>query len=125
VFWQQSPSTRNSKIKNYYEERVAGKIIHAEQVINYNQEAFRQLAIAGVPVSVVRAESYGVVNPCGFVLVVEGAHSAELRPDGDGCIFSTSGRREKQIQQMAQEVEKLTRTNRAKLKRLGSERQRQ
>jgi len=125
VFWQQSPSTRNSKIKNYYEERVAGKIIHAEQVINYNQEAFRQLAIAGVPVSVVRAESYGVVNPCGFGLVVEGAHSAELRPDGDGCIFFTSGRREKQIQQMAQEVEKLTRTNRGKSNRLGCERQRQ
>ena len=29
----------------------------------------------------------------------------------DGCIFFTSGRREKQIQQMAQEVEKLARTN--------------
>jgi len=106
-----------AKFKSYYEEKVAEKIIVAEQLINYNQDAFRQLAIAGVPVRVVRTESYGVTNPGSFALVVEGADSAETRPDGDrksGFIFFTSGRKEKQIQQMAQEVEKLSRTNRAR-----------
>src|SRR5438552_1785247 len=100
-----------AKFKNYYEEKVAEKIIAAEQLMNYNQEAFRQLAIAGVPVRVVRTESYGVTNPGSFALVVESADSAELRPDGDrksGFIFFTSGRKEKQIQQMKKETEKLT-----------------
>ena len=100
-----------AKFKNYYEEKVAEKIIAAEQLMNYNQEAFRQLAIAGVPVRVVRTESYGVTNPGNFALVVEGADSAEMRPDGDrksGFTFFTSGRKEKQIQQMKKETEKLT-----------------
>ena len=99
------------KFKSYYEEKVAEKIIVAEQLINYNQDAFRQLAIAGVPVRVVRTESYGVTNPGNFALVVEGADGAEIRPDGDrksGFIFFTSGRKEKQIQQMKKEAEKLT-----------------
>src|SRR5204863_8180575 len=105
------------KFKSYYEEKVAQKIIAAEQVINYNKDAFRELAIAGVPVRVVRTESYGVTNPGSFALVVEGADSAELRPDGDrksGFIFFTSGRKDKQIQQIAQEIEKLLRTNSSK-----------
>ena len=99
-----------AKFKSYYEEKVAERIIHAEQVINYNQDAFRQLAIAGVPVRVVRTGSYGVTNPGSFALVVEGADSAEMRPDGDrksGFIFFTSGRKEKQIQQMQRETENL------------------
>src|SRR5947207_11294383 len=48
-----------AKFKNYYEEKVAERIIHAEQMINYNKKAFRELATAGVPVRVVRTESYG------------------------------------------------------------------
>src|SRR5206468_10584243 len=52
-----------AKFKNYYEEKVAEKIVAAEQVINYNQDAFRQLAIADAPVQVVRTSSYGVVDP--------------------------------------------------------------
>ena len=100
-----------AKFKNYYEEKVAEKIIAAEQLINYNHDAFRQLAIAGVPVRVVRTESYGVTNPRNFALVVEGADGAEIRPDGDrksGFIFFTSGRKEKQIQQMQRETDRLT-----------------
>src|SRR6185503_8023906 len=97
------------KFKNYYEAKVAEQIIYAEQVINYNQAAFRQLAIAGVPVQVLRSESYGVTNPSGFVLIMDGADAAEMRPDGDhknGCIFFTSGRKEKQIQQIQREIER-------------------
>ena len=106
-----------AKFKSYYEEKVAEKIIHAEQMINYNKNAFRELAIAGVPVRVVRTESYGVTNPGSFALVVEGADSAEMRPDGDrksGLIFFTSGRKEKQIQQMNREAEEFSRANRSK-----------
>ena len=105
------------KFKSYCEEKVAEKIIVAEQLINYNKDAFRQLAIAGVPVRVVRTESYGVTNPGNFALVVEGADSAEMRPDGDrksGLIFFTSGRKEKQIQQMNREAEEFSRANRSK-----------
>jgi hypothetical protein len=100
-----------AKFKNYYEEKVAANIIAAEQLINYNQDAFRQLAIAGIPVRVVRTENYGVTNPGSFALVVEGADSAEMRPDGDrkaGFIFFTSGRKEKQIQQMQWKAGRLT-----------------
>jgi hypothetical protein len=101
----------HAKFKNYYEEKVAAKIIAAEQLINYNQDAFRQLAIAGVQVRVVRTESYGVTNPGGFALILGGADGAELRPDGDrksAFAFFTSGRKEKQIQQMKIEMEKVT-----------------
>ena len=100
-----------AKFKNYFEETVAEKIIHAEQVMNYNQDAFRQLAIAGVPVRILRTESYGVANPGSFALIIEGADGTELRPDGDhknGCIFFTSGRKEKEIQQIQRDTEKLT-----------------
>ena len=100
-----------AKLKNYYEEKVAEKIVAAEQVINYNQDAFRQLAIAGAPVQVVRTSSYGVVDPSHFALIIQDADAAEMRSEGDhrnGCIVFTSGRKERQIQQMKRETEKLT-----------------
>src|SRR5439155_11791087 len=115
-----------AKFKTYYEEKVAEKIIQAGQMINYNKNAFRELAIAGVPVRVVRTESYGVTNPGKFALVVEGADSAEMRPDGDRksrFIFFTSGRKEKQIQQIQRESERLS--GKAQSKQLGSDSQRQ
>jgi len=97
------------KFKTYYEAKVAEQIINAEQVINYNQEAFRQLAIAGVPVQVLRTGSYGVTNPAGFALIIEGADAAEMRPDGDhknGYILFTSGRKGKQIEQIQRKIER-------------------
>ena len=98
-----------AKFKNYYEEKVAEKIIAAEQVINYNQDAFRQLAIAGVPVEVVRTTSYGVVDPGRFALIIQDADAAEMHTEGahnNGRIFFTSGRTGKQIQQIRMESEK-------------------
>ena len=58
--------------------------------MNYNQEAFRQLAIAHVPIKVLRTGNDGVIQPQSFVLVVDGAEGAEMRPvDGhnNGCVF--------------------------------------
>jgi len=98
-----------AKLKNYYEEKVAEKIIAAERVINYNQDAFRELAIAGVPVQVIRTTSYGVVDPGRFALIIQDADAAEMRPEGDhksGLVFFTSGRTGRQIQQIRRESEK-------------------
>lgn len=99
-----------AKFKNYYEEKVAEKIVAAEKVITDNQDAFRELAIAGVPVKVIRTEdSPGATSPGGFAIAVENPDAAEARTIGGhkyGLIFFTSGRKEKQIQQMKQEVEK-------------------
>jgi hypothetical protein len=103
-----------AKFKNYYEEKVADKIIAAEQVITYNQDAFRELAVAGAQVKVIRTENNGATNPGGFAIAVEDADAAETRTIGDhkyGLIFFTSGRKEKQIQQMKQGVEKRSSTS--------------
>ncbi len=106
-----------AKFKNYYEEKVAEKIVAAEQVINYNQDAFRELAIAGVPLQVVRTSSYGVVDPSRLALIIQDADAAEMHADGahnNGRIFFTSGRKAQQIQQMKREAEKLSSANSSK-----------
>lgn len=103
--------------KHYYEDKLSEKIVSAEQLINYNQAAFRQLAIAQIPVKVLRTESYGVMNPRSFVLELPGADSAEIRRvDGrdTGYIFFTSNLTEKQIQQLDRETETLTQKSYAK-----------
>lgn len=99
------------KMRDHYERKIADKIASAEQLINYNQAAFRQLAIAQMPVRIVRTESYGVMNPSKFALVVEGADSVEIRHvDGkeNGFIFFTSSLTEKQIEEVQRQVQKLT-----------------
>lgn len=101
-----------AKFKNYYEQKAAEKIVAAEQVITHNQDAFRELAIAGVQVKVIRTENdRGTANPGGFAIAVEDADAAEMRPLGDhnyGLIFFTSSRKEKQIQQMKKGAERLS-----------------
>lgn len=112
-----------AKFKNYYEERVAAKIIAAEQVITYNQDAFRELAIAGVQVKVIRTENdKGAANPSGFAIAIENPEAAEVRAVGDqkyGLIFFTSSRKETQIQQLKRETENLS--ARTQAKQIGSE----
>src|SRR5438046_10107955 len=113
----EEPLAIYAKFKNYYEEMLAEKIVAAEQLINYNQDAFLELAIAGVPVQVVRTSSYGVVDPSRFALIIQDADAADMHAEGahnNGRIFFTSGRKEKQIQQMKQEAEELSRVNRSK-----------
>lgn len=100
------------KFKNYSDEKAAEKIVAAEKVITYNQEAFRELAIAGVQIKVIRtSDSSNAISPGGFAIAVEDPDAAEVRPVGDhkyGLIFFTSARKEKQIQQMKRETEKLS-----------------
>ena len=104
---------------HYAERKAAEKIASVERLMNYNQEAFRQLAIAQVPVKVLRTESYGVTNPQNFALVVEGADSAEMRQADEknsGYIFFSSNLSEEQIQLLRQETAKLTQTASGKAK---------
>lgn len=115
-----------AKFKNSYEEKVAEKIVAAEKLVTDNQDAFRELAIAGVPVKVIRTENNGTMNPGGFAIAIENPDAAEVRPVGDhkyGFIFFTSGRKEKQIQQLKRETEKIS--GKAQVNQVGSENHRQ
>jgi hypothetical protein len=75
------------------------------QVMKFNQAAFQKLAVAQVPVRVVPVQNDDGTVRRGFVLLIEGAYAAEMRPvDGQktGCIFFNSSVPEKQIQQLQQ-----------------------
>ena len=98
---------------NYAERKAAEKIAEVERLMNYNQDAFRQLAIAQVPIRVTRTQSYGVANPQNFALVVQGADTTEIRSEDDsknGVVFFTSHLSEEQIQLLQQETAKLAQT---------------
>jgi len=98
--------------ENYSERRTAEQIANVERVMSFNQDAFRQLAVAQVPVKVVRThDGNGIRNPSGFALMIENADSAEMRQvDGhnNGMIFFTSSSPELLIQEVQQELQKLT-----------------
>jgi len=98
---------------NYAEREAAGKIAEVSRLMNYNQDAFRQLAIAQVPVHVLRTQTDGVNNPQNFAVVVEGADSAEMRNEDSGrkgVVFVTSHQPEVLLQQLQQETDKLMHT---------------
>jgi hypothetical protein len=95
---------------NYSERKVAKQIADSAQLMNYNQEAFRQLAIAHVPIEVLRTGNDGVIQPQSFVLVIEGAEGAEMRPEdghNNGCVFFNSNVSEDQIQRLQAATENL------------------
>jgi hypothetical protein len=102
---------------NYAERKTAEKIASVERLMNYNQEAFRQLAIAQVPVKIERTQYNGVVNPQSFALVVPDAAGAELRHQeghDNGCVFFTSHLSEEQIQLLQKEIAKQMQNRNAK-----------
>ena len=105
--------------ENYSERKTAEKIASVEQVMNYNQEAFRQLAVAQMPVKVVRTQNGDTLNPRGFALVIENADAAEMRhADGheNGVIFFSSNLSEEMIQEIQRQIEKLTQNARSAAK---------
>ena len=98
-----------TKFDGYAERKAAEKIDEVSRLMEYNQEAFRQLAIAQVPIQVVRSQSYGVINPRGFAVIVEGADSVETRnEDGgkNGYTFFSSQLSEEQIQALQAQLPK-------------------
>jgi hypothetical protein len=97
--------------ENYSERKTAEHIANVERVMGYNQEAFRQLAIAQVRVNVVRTHNgNGVRNPGNFALMIENADGVETRQvDGhqNGMVFFTSNLSEEMIQEIQRQLEKL------------------
>ena len=108
------------KIGGYYEDEMAVHTADMAQVMKFNQEAFRKLAIAQVPVRVVPVQNDdGTTNPRGFALLIEGAYAAEMRPlDGQktGCIFFNSSVPARQIQQLQQATEHPAQPNNSAVK---------
>ena len=101
----------DATLKKQNERKLAEQVARAARVMNYNQDAFRQLAIAQVPIKVVRSSNTnGVMETQGFVLLIESADAAELRRvEGreTGLIFFTSKTPEKTIQTLQQRTEQL------------------
>ncbi|MGH7989642.1 MAG: hypothetical protein ACREDS_05520 [Limisphaerales bacterium] len=80
------------KFHDYYERETANRIAYAEQLVNYNQDAFKQLAIAQQPIKVMRTEENGVINQ-GYALEVPGTDAVETKvEDGqtNSYIYFTS-----------------------------------
>jgi len=98
-----------TRFNSYYEDTVAAKIAAAERVIADNQEAFREMAIAGASMQVVHVTHDDPSRP-GFAFIIRDAIGADMRPDGDhqnGCVFFASPRKWTEIQRMQQQTEKL------------------
>ena len=84
------------------DHKMAAQIANMARILKFNQAAFHELALAQVPVRVVPVQNQdGTIDPKGFVLLIEGAYAAEMRPlDGHnvGCIFFNSSVPARQIQ---------------------------
>jgi hypothetical protein len=107
------------KLADYYDHKMAAQIASVAQVMKINQQAFRRLAVAQVPIQVLPAQNDGLDNPPGFVLVIEGAYAADLRQangQNNGCIFFRSSVPEKQIRHVQQAGEDLTQPTNAPAK---------
>jgi len=101
------------KFADYYDHKMAAQIANAAQVMKFNQQAFRRLAVAQVPIQVLPAQNDGLDSPPGFVLVIEGAYAADMRQvngQNNGCIFFRSSVPEKQIRHVQQAGEDLMQT---------------
>jgi hypothetical protein len=98
--------------EHYSERKAAETIANVEQLTKYNQAAFQQLAVAQVPVKVVRThDGEGIRNPSGFALMIENADSAEMRQvDGhsNGMIFFTSSSPEVLIQELQKQLDAIS-----------------
>jgi len=102
------------KFSAHYDQKMAAQITNTARVMKFNQEAFRQLAVAQVPVKIVPVQNDdGRVDPQGFVLVVEGAYGADMRQvngQNNGCIFFNTSVPAKQLRHLQQASEKLAQT---------------
>jgi len=101
----------NTAMQHTNERKLAEQIARTTRVMNQNQDAFRQLAIAQVPIKVVRtSNTNGVLESQGFALLIEKADAAEMRRvEGreTGLIFFTSHPSEKTIQALQKQAEQL------------------
>jgi len=101
------------KFNGYFERRIANRIIYAEQLVNDNQDSFKQLAIAQQPIKVMRTQDNGVINQ-GYALELPGADAVETRvEDGqtNAYVYFTSGVIEQDIRKMQEMTEELQKEN--------------
>lgn len=88
---------------DYYDHKMAAQIAGMARVMEFNQAAFRKLAVAQVSIQVLPATNDGGDGSPGFVLVLPGAYAADLRQvDGQntGCVFFRSSVPEKIIRHL-------------------------
>jgi hypothetical protein len=101
----------DAAMKKANERKIAEQIARVTREMNYNQDAFRQLAIAQVPIKVVRtSNTNGVLEAQGFALLIENADAAEMRHlegHDNGMIFFTAHPPEKTIQALQKQAEQL------------------
>ncbi len=101
----------NAAMRQASERKLAEQIARATRVMNCNQDAFRQLAIAQVPIKVVRTSTTnGTIEAQGFALLIEKADAAEMRRmngQETGLIFFTGHPPEKTIQALQKQAEQL------------------
>ena len=98
---------------DYYEKKTASQIAYAEQVVNYNQDAFKQLAIAQQPIKVMRTADNGVINQ-GYALEVPSADAVETRVENgqtNGYVYFTSSLLERQLQEIQKMTDELQKVN--------------
>ncbi len=103
-----------TKFHDYYERATAIRIAYAEQLVNYNQDAFKQLAIARQPIKVMRTEENGVINQ-GYALEVPGANAIETKvEDGqtNSYVYFTSSLLENQLQKIQKITDEMQKLNR-------------
>lgn len=101
----------NTAMRQANERKLAEQIVQTTRVMNQNQDAFRQLAIAQVPIKVVRtSNTNGTMEAQGFALLIEKADAAEMRRiEGleTGLLFFTGHPSEKTIQALQKQTELL------------------
>ena len=95
------------KIKTHYENALAEQIASAEKTLAQNQAAFRQLAVANVPIRAVRVADASIL-PSGYAVVIEGIYATEERTNQngkEGIIYFSSQRKESELENIQREVQ--------------------
>ena len=95
------------KIKSHYDRTLAEQIASAEKTLAQNQTAFRELAVANVPIRVVRVSDANIL-PSGYAMVMEGIYVTEERTNQngkEGIIYFSSQRKESELESIQREVQ--------------------
>jgi hypothetical protein len=95
------------KFKSHYDLTLAEQIASAEKTLAQNQAAFRELAVANVPIRVVRVANTSIL-PSGYAVVIEGIYATEERTNQngkEGIIYFSSQRKESELESIQREIQ--------------------
>ena len=88
------------QMKRHFDKTLADEISSEKYTLQYNKDAFENLAIANVPVFIARSsDSSGNAIPGGYCLYVHNAQGADMK-DSDGRIFFVSPRPESELKHL-------------------------